>query len=1092
MNKDNNMLQLSIIVPIYNVEDYLLECLDSLDSATHNIEAEILLIDDGSKDGSSDIAKEYAKNHTKFRYFHKENGGLADTRNYGIRNATGKYLAFIDSDDIVTEDMFEKMIASAEMHDTDITITNVTRFDSKSVFDASLYARMFNDVDELVTHINKCDRLIFDTIVCNKIVRRDFWNENGFEFPVGFRFEDMAVALAMHCRARRVSIVKTVGYLWRVREGESRSITQENTKTVNLKHRLIMLDRMYDFIDSEMGGDQRLKKLLDYKILSLDLIIYLNAMADQKKSEQEEFRTVITKFFDRHFEMDELDSLPAISRQKYIDVLERRYSELFPLRRYGKRSYNTAPVIRTKDGDKLKLETDLFDQVYYDAKNEFLELPPLHAIDDIEYSDGKMFLVMHSFFNRVDVFPGDQSVSAAIQNVVSGKREDLPVKMVGGNQITSLYGRVFDELTGEIHDHNYDGAAYCIEIDPTSIGRNKDLFGDNIITVKYTNPIKSGTFFIRNADSHVSIEERLDGYVLTGNDTSIEFGHDAQKTLVLNIGKTGSHKGDEKEEVPKDQAWLVDLKKDGEGLTAIIGVGKSAEITEKRPVLLCYEDKLAGNNVKLAESRVYWEGSNTYISFVIDSDMPEVLPNLYEMQSNIILQQREGAVTPVYASREQRASISADPLKLTFLSNKEGKLSLLVNNLGRLSMNNIHYNKRIIYPGYRDEKINDKMILFESYWGTQYSCNPRALYEYIDANHPEYTCVWSLVDDRIPIKGNGRRVTRGSQEYYHCLATAKYLVNNVNFEKAYVKRQGQIEIQTMHGTPLKTVGLDAKNEFRSDAERVEYVKKSRHWNYLIAQGKFTEQNASNWYGFNKKILCTGYPRTDELFNVSKEEIRTIKDKFELPDNKKIILYAPTFRKIGAFEMPMDIDRLKDDFSDEYILLIRLHHFSSNAYKVPEDGEFVFDAGKYDSITDLYKISDILITDYSSVMFDFALTGKPMVFYTYDLDEYVSQTRGVYFDITTEGPGPIVRTNEELLNVLKEGGKGNEDRVKQFMDKYLTYECANSSELIYNEVFTNQQRGRETLRQSILRIIKAVIPKKYYKKLREKKIKKDII
>jgi CDP-glycerol glycerophosphotransferase len=195
-------LMLSVIVPVYNVQEYLLDCMESIDAAIKNIEAEVLLIDDGSTDSSSEIAKAFLEEHHKFRYFHKENGGLAETRNFGISKASGKYLSFIDSDDLITEDMYEKMIASAEMHDADFTIINVARFNKKRIYDATLYVRMFNDVDETVTHISECGRLIYDTIVCNKLVRRDFWTENGFEFPVGWRFEDMAVMREREWRQR--------------------------------------------------------------------------------------------------------------------------------------------------------------------------------------------------------------------------------------------------------------------------------------------------------------------------------------------------------------------------------------------------------------------------------------------------------------------------------------------------------------------------------------------------------------------------------------------------------------------------------------------------------------------------------------------------------------------------------------------------------------------------------------------------------------------------------------------------------------------------------------------------------------------------
>ena len=1093
MVNNQKELMLSVIVPVYNVEEFLLECMESIDASITDINAEVLLVDDGSTDTSPEIAKEFAGNHPKFKYFRKENGGLAETRNFGISHASGKYLSFIDSDDLVTEDMFEKMIASAEMHDTDVTIINVARFNKKKIFDASLYVRMFNDVDEIVTHISKCDRLIFDTIVCNKLVRRDFWIENGFEFPVGYRFEDMAVALAMHCQARRISMIKTVGYLWRVREGETRSITQENTRTVNLEHRLFMLNRMYDYIETSMGGDARLKGLLDRKVLSLDLIIYINAMAELPRKAQKEFRTILMAFFDKHYTRANLEVLSALDRQKYTDLLEGRYKEILPLRKYGKKLYYTAPI-EEKDGNLfLRMDSSLFDQEYYNAENEFVDTVPRHFVDDVYYANGKMYLQMHSFFNRINTPEGKQNISAVAQNIVSGAEVDLPVKMIDGTAITERYGNVFDELTGTHHNYDYNGSAFVIEIDPNTISNESNINNSYLIIIRYNNSIKRGAFFVRTAGSAATIKELISGAVVADEDDSVEISFDVQGSVVLNAGKIRANEINELSGERQKQAFLIDSGvTDAGDIKLLIRLGEQVQDIEEGSVNLCYLDKKSGNNVVLACAESDAASDRSEIAFTLDLNRPELITNIYDVLLQLVLQQDQKTPVPINSSMEKRVTTSVDGARVSILANNSGELSMMVHNQNYLTQNKQNYNLKFIYPEYMKEPVDDKIVMFEAYWGGQYSCNPRALYEYIDANHPEYTCVCSLADERTPINGRGIRVRRGSAEYYRYLATAKYLVNNVNFENGYRKRPEQIEIQTMHGTPLKTIGLDVKEEFRTADQQIKYIKKNRRWNYLIAQGKFTEENAERWYGFNKKVLCTGYPRTDELFRITDEEKVRLKGKLGIPQNRKVILYAPTFRKAGTFDMPLNLELLKKELSDEYVLLIRLHHFVTEAYKVPADGDFIFDAGKYDSITDLYKIADILITDYSSVMFDFALTGKPMVFFAYDLEEYVSQTRGVYFDITTEGPGPIVRNNEELIKALKDGGAGNEDRVKRFREKYLTYECPDSAEKVFNEVFLNRDADmRASARTVVIRTLKKLLPKKVFRKIREHKIKREI-
>jgi CDP-glycerol glycerophosphotransferase len=356
---------------------------------------------------------------------------------------------------------------------------------------------------------------------------------------------------------------------------------------------------------------------------------------------------------------------------------------------------------------------------------------------------------------------------------------------------------------------------------------------------------------------------------------------------------------------------------------------------------------------------------------------------------------------------------------------------------------NIVYEK---YPEYMKEPINRKRIVFASMWGKKYSCNPQHLYEYIDKNYPDYECIWIFEDQYRPIRGNGKRVRIGSKEYYYYMATAKYFVNNVNFSDEYIKRKGQIELQTMHGTPLKTLGLDVVEDFPTEYYREKYLKKTARWNYLISQGEFVKNKAYSMFHFKKKVLKTGYPRTDFLFNVTPEEIKKIKKKLGLPLNKKIILYTPTWRKKNRFDMEMDIQKMKEALSDEYILLIRIHHLCGTNYDFEVDNKFSFDLTSYNTIEDLYLIADLLITDYSSVMFDYALLNRPMIFYTYDFDDYSENLRGLYVDFQKEAPGPIVYDTDTIIENIKNIDKHYEtykDRIEAFISKYLTYENGES-------------------------------------------------
>ena len=393
------------------------------------------------------------------------------------------------------------------------------------------------------------------------------------------------------------------------------------------------------------------------------------------------------------------------------------------------------------------------------------------------------------------------------------------------------------------------------------------------------------------------------------------------------------------------------------------------------------------------------------------------------------------------------------------------------------------------YEEFRKEPIRENCIVFESLWGRSYSCNPAALYEYIIENYPEYECVWFLNDVNTPIRGNARKVERNSEEYYHYLATAKYFIYNANFPVSFKKREGQIIVQTMHGTPFKTFGLDVKEELPTEKEELRVVSRSIIWDYLVAQGEFTKNMAWRWFRFDNVVLETGYPRTDSIYRQDEETAKELKAELGIPADKRVMLYAPTWRDMDRFDMMLDLEEMRKALSDEYVILVRPHYFVADKYDMPDDGKFIFDGGRTGKIEDLFPITDILITDYSSVMFDFALTEKPMVFFAYDLKEYTKDTRGAYFDISTEAPGALAETTEGVIRAVKDIKRHyeiNGRRIEGFRAKYLTYETGTSSAQVYKAVFKDDLRKHhKPFRRMMFSVIRQIVPEKRYNRLRKK-------
>ena len=476
---------------------------------------------------------------------------------------------------------------------------------------------------------------------------------------------------------------------------------------------------------------------------------------------------------------------------------------------------------------------------------------------------------------------------------------------------------------------------------------------------------------------------------------------------------------------------------------------------------LYVEDPLEEEKIILGTGSVNQHGEEEKVVISLSLKDEKIIKNLYARRRQVFIlyenneQQKVCALggehkvfDKKYYTKERRYRFIIDPeddfLYFTTLRVKEF--------LTRSAKKRAFVN-RFLYPLLRLLPLKKKWIVFESMWGSKFSCNPRYLYEYIDKNHPDYTCIWSLKDECIPITGNGVRVRRLSWKYLYYMARAKYFVNNVNFADSYEKRKGQIEVQTMHGTPLKTIGLDVPGDFPTKKSEKKYIRKCKRWDYLIVQSKFVADLAPSAFKFENTIMDTGYPRTDILYSSNnEEEMGRLKEKLGLPKDKKVIMYAPTWRVRDKFELMLDLEKMKEKFSDEYVLILRLHHFSAKGWKgVPADG-FVYDLTDYESIEDLYIITDILITDYSSVMFDYAVLDRPMLFFTYDLDEYRDKLRGFNIDIEKEAPGPLLYTSDEVLDAIEhldETIENSKQRVDAFHETYIPYECENSSEKVFN-------------------------------------------
>lgn len=367
--------------------------------------------------------------------------------------------------------------------------------------------------------------------------------------------------------------------------------------------------------------------------------------------------------------------------------------------------------------------------------------------------------------------------------------------------------------------------------------------------------------------------------------------------------------------------------------------------------------------------------------------------------------------------------------------------------------------------------IDDKLVYFQTFSGRGYSDSPKAIYEYMKSS-PEfndYRFVWSFREpEKYKMISNERTtvVKYRSKADNVALRTAKYWISNYRMLDHQHPRKNQVYVQCWHGTPLKKLGYDlsaSDNSMNSIQEiRQKYRTDAEKFSYLLSPSPFaTEKFATAWNlietGQTNKILEQGYPRNDRLKTFSPEERVAIRKQLNI-DKKKVILYAPTWRDNQhtsgegyTYKTEVDFDVLQDQLGDDYVILFRAHYLVANSFDFNKYKDFIIDASNYSDINDLYIAADILITDYSSVFFDYANLKKPIIFYMYDLDQYANELRGFYISLD-ELPGPIIKDEIELAREIHNCDSWQVDeKYKQFCAKYNPKEDGKSAERVIKSI-----------------------------------------
>ncbi|WP_446035165.1 CDP-glycerol glycerophosphotransferase family protein, partial [Streptomyces olivaceus] len=358
--------------------------------------------------------------------------------------------------------------------------------------------------------------------------------------------------------------------------------------------------------------------------------------------------------------------------------------------------------------------------------------------------------------------------------------------------------------------------------------------------------------------------------------------------------------------------------------------------------------------------------------------------------------------------------------------------------------------------------LDPNLVVYCAYWGRGYACNPAAVHAKARELAPHLKSVFLVERDQAhTVPGDVDHAVIGSRRYWEVLARATYLVNNANFAEGVVKRPGSVHLQTQHGTPLKTMGVDqstypvvaaASGSFTKLLGRVD------RWDYNLSSNRHSTRAWERAYPGGYEHLEYGYPRNDVYHTATAEDVARVRRELGVPEGKTAVLYAPTHRdyESGFGAGALDLEAFCEAAGEDVVVLLRAHYFYDRGGKRERTGRII-DVTAHRSSEDVCLAADALITDYSSIMFDYANLDRPIVVYADDWDVY-RETRGVYFDLMAAPPGPVARTPEELTRVFAEGTYADAESTAlraAFRERFCEFDDGRAAERVVRRVLLGE-------------------------------------
>lgn len=1099
----------SVIVPIYNVEPFLRDCLDSLRAQTYP-DLQVLMVDDGSTDGCAAIAEEFAAADSRFQLIRQANAGLSAARNVAVPAARGEYLAFVDSDDVLAAHAYE-LLVQAMAGGADFASGGVRRYSSRGTYRGAPHNEAIASTD-LHTHVSHDPKLLRDRTIWNKLYRRAFYDAHGFEFPVGRLFEDVPVTVPAHALAGSVAVVNEPIYFWRVREGAVRSITQSGNDVRNLVDRFYSVNLTRRLL-AEAGQDE-LRRVYEEQAVWDKLSSYLKYLPAASPEFLETFLELATGYL-AELDPGAVDRQPAQVRRHWRLIRDRRVDDLLELIDHGFRKAKAPPhptlesAVRSLAWRDGRLELTGYAYVPGAAPRRFGSLRLLWLSSD----GGRRKIPLRARAHRdPGAPPAEQAAGFAVSVnpavVRNGKiwrsgswTVAVAVAAARGLTLRRAGLHVPDAWTDPLPRRQLDAGVWIAPIvtkgrlrlrvsksDGWLTASHRD--GDDLVLSgrlrgKPAGPVRIELSRVRGIVTRrvpAEVTPVSDGFAFTARvpltgialdvtDDNHAAGLYAQNFNVDIVVKSKpvqlvaddgyqpirTAQGTDEVYTAVSAAGQVSLRTRPAGPVvtsadwrpdgALLLSGESPDDVEGE-LLLRLRGRRKDISLPLRAERGRWQ-------VVVDpSAVPGLAGPLPLVAGTWDLSFRTaGAHHPTTAVLAFDGRVSASlPTSATtgdgvrsvlrWESNERTILVVDAPTPDQAGQERL----RAAYASVTGRTALREAVLFDAAPGRRFADDPAAVLAEL-AGRPEAPAARWTVERGQRVPPGAEPVTYGSEAWYAALTSSRWVVTNDDLPRWFKPRDGQVVLRLAGGWPIARFGATAVAH-PLGRELIDQIDSdAASWSAVASPSASATPVLRRELRFDGPVLEYGRPANDLLTTLDAEAARAeVLSRLGLPAGTRLVLYAPTrrpmdLRKRGWSDPGklLDLPGVVASLPPGYELLVRRHPALGDDVLGLNLISGVLDVSGYPRVAELLLAVDALITDYSTLLADFAVTGRPALLYVPDLAEFEASP-GLHVDLAAVAPGPLLRTSAEVMAAVRSLGPvaaEHEQAAKAFAEGHTT-------------------------------------------------------